>query len=509
MPHKARPSCSCAAARTSGHPLSFSLPIYSGLSQSTLRVEPLHDFTMHFMVRQKPRHRTEIGLVTMTEESGEAIVPTDRKQQWRQRIGLALLICSHIVLCCVSFRLSSYYQDSYILYDGTRLHCAVAAAAGFALVSPLFVFARFSFGYFVGFYFYTMILGYLWLNCFSQFNYDHTIAGASAVVSAIVFLLGALLITSPIRQLYVLSELAIKRLLTFILLFAAATAIVGAAYNFRFVSIENMSNLRKEVEFPTIVNYVMIATTSVLLPYSFACFLALKKPWQACAALLVSLSFYPILVSKLALFTPAWLVTLAILSKILDVRWTTVLSLLLPMLIGVILIVGVGEETRRFFYLVNFRMMTVPSSAMDVYNEFFARHDLTYFCQLRILKEFVACPYEHPLSIEMENNYALGAFNASLFATEGIASVGVLFAPVSILMCGFVIALGNRLSAGLPPRFILISGAVLPQVLLNVPLSTVLLTHGMGILFLLWYITPRTLGLPPAALGKSPMPSLR
>ena len=138
-------------------------------------------------------------------------------------------------------------------------------------------------------------------------------------------------------------------------------------------------------------------------------------------------------------------------------------------------------------------MMTVPSSAMDIYNEFFARHDLTYFCQLRILKPFVTCPYEHPLSIEMENNYALGAFNASLFATEGIASVGVLFAPVSVFVCGLVIALGNRLSAGLPPRFILISGAILPQVLLNVPLSTVLLTHGMGILFLLWYITPRTM----------------
>jgi hypothetical protein len=136
---------------------------------------------------------------------------------------------------------------------------------------------------------------------------------------------------------------------------------------------------------------------------------------------------------------------------------------------------------------------------MDIYNEFFARHDLTYFCQLRILKPFVNCPYEHPLAIEMENNYALGNFNASLFATEGIASVGVLFAPVSVFLCGLVIALGNRLSAGLPPRFILISGAILPQILLNVPLSTVLLTHGMGILFLLWYITPRTLGLPPAA----------
>ena len=39
----------------------------------------------------------------------------------------------------------------------------------------------------------------------------------------------------------------------------------------------------------------------------------------------------------------------------------------------------------------------------------------------------------------------------------------------------------------------MISGGVLPQVLINVPLSTVLLTHGAGLLFLLWYITPRSI----------------
>jgi hypothetical protein len=51
----------------------------------------------------------------------------------------------------------------------------------------------------------------------------------------------------------------------------------------------------------------------------------------------------------------------------------------------------------------------------------------------------------------------------------------------------------NRTSAGLPARFILISGAILPRVLLNVALTTVLLTHGMAMLFLLWYITPRSI----------------
>jgi hypothetical protein len=137
---------------------------------------------------------------------------------------------------------------------------------------------------------------------------------------------------------------------------------------------------------------------------------------------------------------------------------------------------------------------------MDVYNDFFSRNDLTYFCQISFLKPIMRCPYQGELSIVMAKAYGLGNFNASLFATEGIASVGPWFAPVSALLCGLVIALGNRLSAGLPARFILISGAILPLVLLNVPLSTVLVTHGMAILFLLWYITPRPV-FGPAAEG--------
>jgi hypothetical protein len=66
-----------------------------------------------------------------------------------------------------------------------------------------------------------------------------------------------------------------------------------------------------------------------------------------------------------------------------------------------------------------------------------------------------------------------------------------LFAPVSVFVCGLVVALANRLSSGLPPRFILITSAVLAPILLNVPLTIASLSHGAAFLFLLWYITPR------------------
>jgi hypothetical protein len=431
---------------------------------------------------------TSLSNITRT-----AMFGADDSSSW-QSFRLALLIAVFTILCCFSLRLAfPHYSHDYILYDEAHLDYAIVSVAAFALVSPLFVFARFSFGYFSGFYFYTMIVGYLWINSFSHFQYNHLAAGFSAAISAVAFLLPAVLITSPVKQLYVMPERTFQHLLTLIMLFSAATATIAGAFNFRFVAVTDIYEFRDLLKFPTMLDYSIGATTSALLPFAFACHIASKKYLRAGIALLILLAFYPITLSKLALFTPAWLLTLLLVSRVFDAKATIILTLLLPSLLGTILIVVFGEVTRHYFDIVNLRMIIVPSSAMDVYNEYFARHELTYFCQIRILKPFIPCALEHSLAIEMRNTYALGNFNASLFATEGIASVGLLLAPFVTFVGGLVMALGNRVSAGLPPHFIMLSGAILPQILLNVPLTITLLTHGAAFLFLLWYVTPRSI----------------
>jgi hypothetical protein len=410
------------------------------------------------------------------------------------RIGLALLILFYIVLCCVSLVYVSQYQYIFhIFFDPARLYVAIVVVAAFGLVSCLFAFADFSFGYFLGFYFYTMVLGYLWLNCFSDLGYNHRLGGLSAAASAIAFLVPALFISSPIRQRYTMSTKAFERLLTLSLALAAATVLLGASYNFRPVSLGRIYDFRGDLEFPILLNYWIGITTSALLPFAFGCFVMRRNYWRAGAALVFLLLFYPITLSKLTFFAPAWLLAIALLSKIFEVRMTVVLSLLLPVLVGVVLFALFNTAVFPYYNLVNLRMVAVPSNAMDLYSEFFSNHDLTHFCQIRILKLLVDCPYQDQLSIVMAKTYELGNFNASLFSTEGIASVGLLFAPVSVCACGLVIGLANRLSSGLPPRFILISSAILPHILLNVPLTTTLLSHGAALLFLLWYITPRSM----------------
>lgn len=431
--------------------------------------------------------RAWIKLEVMTQQGGHRLTA-----DW---IKVPLLICIHTIVCCISlFYLAAdefVTKAFHILYDPDFLTRAVTAVAAFALVSIAFGLARFSFGYLAGFYFYTMISGYLWLNSFTDLNYDHLSAGLSAAVSAITFLLPCLFIVSPLRQFYTLSFRAFDHLLILILLLAFAAIAAAALYNFRLVGIGNIYEFRHTIESPVILSYAIAITSSALLPFAFAGFLARKAPWRASIALLLLLLIYPITLSKLAFFAPIWLVGILLLSKVFDIKTTVVLSLLAPMLIGVVLHLLFPKETALYFSIVNFRLVAIPSNALDIYNDYFSSHDHTYFCQISILKRIRHCLDQQPLGTLMEKAYNLGNFNASLFATEGVASVGLLLAPIATFGCGLVIALGNRVSAGLPPGFILLSSAVLLPILLNVPLSTVLNTHGAAILFLLMYITPR------------------
>ncbi len=83
----------------------------------------------------------------------------------RARLALALLLGVHVVICCVSLIYVTQYFSGYQLFrfDAARVYPAILNVAPLALCAILFALSRFSFGYFLGFYLYTMALGYLWI----------------------------------------------------------------------------------------------------------------------------------------------------------------------------------------------------------------------------------------------------------------------------------------------------------------------------------------------------------
>lgn len=421
---------------------------------------------------------------------------SDLRARLDSKAALTKLVLLHSAVTCLSLIEVATFQLS-IDFDPKRLWIAVIVAAGFSVVSLLFASARFSFGYFVGFYSYTMILGFLWIDVFSDYNYPRLLAGVSAALALVLFLMPILFIRAPLRQFVTLSNARFEHLLTLILAVSIATIAAASTYNFRLVSVARIYDYRDTLEFPGALRYLIGWVSSTLLPFAFACYWLLGHRVRAVLVLVLLLLFYPVTLTKFAFFTPAWLIALVVLSRLLEARTSVIASIFVPMLIGLLVIWLTEASLRsipgRYFDIVNIRMMATASGALDLYNHFFASHPLTWFCQISVLKPLMHCPYEEPLAVVMQNTYDFGNLNASLFATEGIASVGPWLAPLIALAAGFVLALGNRASAGLPPRFVLMSSGVLPHVLLNVPLTVAMVTHGTAILFLLWYVMPRNM----------------
>ncbi|WGR73882.1 MULTISPECIES: hypothetical protein [unclassified Bradyrhizobium] len=429
--------------------------------------------------------------------------------------GRLLLLWIHLVVCCVSlvYVAQFYGYTGAVAFAQAQLPTAALVVLLLAAVAVLFARARFSFGYFVGFYLYTLIVGYAWLRVFSKFPYDRALSLASAIASIVAFLVPVLFITGPIKQHVVLSDDAAKKLRLVILMIAAATVAAGTFYNFRLAGIDTIYDFRNALEFPAPLRYAIGITSNALLPFAFASFVTSGERVKAAIALLLLLAFYPITLTKLTFFAPFWLLFLAVVARGFEPRAAILLSLLLPISGGLLLIIPYKlgaipyELFIKYFSAINFRMIAFPSIALDVYNDFFSTHQLTHFCQILLIKTYLGCTYNDPLSVLMSKNYELGNLNASLFATEGIASVGPLAAPVAAAACGLVISLGNRASAGLPPRFVILSGGLLSQVLLNVPLATNLLSNGALIIFILWYVTPRPAFTAQSDRAKAPAPA--
>jgi hypothetical protein len=358
------------------------------------------------------------------------------------------------------------------------------------LISIPFLFVKFSFGYFVGFYLFVMMSGYFWVNRFGTLGYDRHAGLISATASIILFLLPVLLLTIPAKRTFSLPHKVMDLIPVCVLGLSAFILAVTAFDGFRFVSLADMYKHREEISHSRAVNYAIGISGGALLPFAFACALS-RKRWVVLALLCgVAFLLYATTFTKLSLLAPFYLIFIAALTRFFEARSVVIVSLLIPITVGLIARAFNSEITNDVFGFLLLRLLAIPAISLEHYFVFFSDHPFTHFCQVRLIRAFVECPYQE-LGVALSYWFGLGNQNASLFATEGVASVGPTLAPLVAFFCGAVIAAGNMVSAGLPKRFILISGCMMPQVLLNIPLSITFLSHGMGVLFVLWYLTPR------------------
>lgn len=414
---------------------------------------------------------------------------------------LSASIAIHLLVSVIVIFEASYLHPEYrFLANGALGWSAIVIVALSIGLAASFLAGAFSFGYVLTYYFYVMIVGFLWINQFTTLNYDHHLAGVCAVASLVAFGAPALLIRKPLKSVSRLSLRSAEFLIISTAAFSVVVVLVSVRFSFHSLGLSYAelrdellftAKMRSAAEVPVLVRYCIGIVSSAVLPFLFACFVERRQYWLALAVLLVLACLFPVSLTKTSLVSPFWLVFVAVIASIFDARSASVLTLLAPMAIGLLALQLPWAFFEDIFHVLDFRMMVIPSASLSFYNDFFTHHPTTSFCQIGVVRNVFGCHYREQLGVVLSEAYGLGNYNASLFATEGVASVGTLLSPLSALACGLVVGGVNRLSAGLPSRFILVSSSIVTFSFLNVPFSTTLATHGAALLFLMWYLMPR------------------
>lgn len=81
--------------------------------------------------------------------------------------GLAALLLGYTAICCASLiYVAGWYPEFHIFFDPLSLHHAALALSVLTAISFFFSIGEFSFGYFVSFYLYNLVMGYIWAELF-------------------------------------------------------------------------------------------------------------------------------------------------------------------------------------------------------------------------------------------------------------------------------------------------------------------------------------------------------
>ncbi|WP_076857733.1 hypothetical protein [Bradyrhizobium mercantei] len=395
-------------------------------------------------------------------------------------LGFFVLSIASMIACGQAF------PAMHVWRSGITAH-AVLGTAIMVVFIPVFVAGRFSFGYLVGFSLLSAVFGFVWLSFFSAFDYPHAVARWAMIAALAAAIIPLLFQTVPVWR-PGLSDAAIKRVALLLLATSFAVLIGDISYGINFGNPYGAA--RTAVVRPALLNYLTGIMIGAVLPYLFAHFASRRRCLAATGVLLFALGFYPVVNNKTVLLLPIWLPFLFWLFGRFTPRLATVLAFLVPMIIGLAAFAVLTVDSDYvLFSAINLRFLAIPSLALDQYADFFAHRELTRFCQITVLRHVTACPYGE-LGPTLGAIYRDGNFNASFLATEGIASVGLALAPISALVCGLILSLGSMVSRHLSPRFIAVSSGIAVQAIMNVPLTTGLLSNGIALLFLLWWLTP-------------------
>lgn len=266
----------------------------------------------------------------------------------------------------------------------------------------------------------------------------------------------------------------------------------------RLVSFADVYDLRAEtgaVETSAAIDYPLSWLSYCFLPFFIARGVLRRNVMDVGWALLGSALIYATTGSKASILMPLIVLGLHV---VMGPGTRFLLRLLVALAASVLIVILIVPDEGALLWIKSIFLMRVLATGgwvISTYYEFFSTNGYTFYTHIGPVNALTgAYPYgELSLGQLIGLQYAGSIeanFNANFWASDGFAALGLAGVPVVTAALGWVFYGINRLSRGYPPRFVALWLAGFWLALLNVPLTTALLSGG-GALTLIFLAAAR------------------
>jgi hypothetical protein len=285
----------------------------------------------------------------------------------------------------------------------------------------------------------------------------------------------------------------------------------------RFVGFADVYDLRfetNEIDAGPLVDYLVSWLSYCFLPFYLARGILNKRMRDVALAIVAALLIYSSTGAKAMILMPPIMLFMYGLMRAGRHFLPAVLAVMTAALFFVTELLpddGIGFWVKFIFLL---RTLCAGGWANFVYYEYFPQHGYTYYSHIGAVNKLTdAYPYgQYSLGQTIGLEYSgseLANYNANFWASDGFAALGLVGIPVITVVALFVFFAINRISSRYSSRFVALWLSGFWLGLLNLPLTTALVSAGGALtLLLLWFAarrTPKAAGLPsPPAAAASP-----
>lgn len=334
----------------------------------------------------------------------------------------------------------------------------------------------------VGIFIFIPSISYYWLSSQSH-RYTFMLTLCFFIISTIL----------RVKRFYISdkSKFAKGILLLCFLLYILSTIIIiltQGGFDARALSFDTIYSLRQDLDLPSILQYILNWCVKVFTPFFFAYFFYKKKYKYMFLVLFIQLSLYLTFGYKAYLFSVALLIICLFLARFNNFEEKFTYFYLCIIVVSTLVYVLFGSST--LLNSIPFRMVFVPAQAQYQYYDFFSFNPKVHFADGLIGSIF---SIESPYSVSMFNVISQAYYGDMFSQNTGVfgdayGNGGIVAMMVIAVALGIVLYLIDVVTVNIPKIIVVSSFSYMIFVLNDNSLLTALLTGGMGLLIILFYL---------------------